>query len=735
MIGKSISRLNRRRVAANRRRHGIDARRAATPERIRHHATLLTNYLRDAHAKALKPLGLVGTPGHELLRYVADAQDQHKRSGIEVGEKVDLIGFRNIHGTDFEDAQRQILATMARSPGIDPLEHYVLSWRTGEQPTHAQVTDAVDTLVHVLGLEENQTIYAAHANTEHYHVHVAVNRVHPETFRRIAAGDDWEVDAIHQAVALIEHRQGWASEEKAQFVGGPDGVRERATGRRVRDAEGRALKRERRGRREDGSRERPLSPGAQMFERRTGQASFEREVREIVPGAVEEANGWDALHRRLAEHGLGIELHRSGAHITEGKRGIPASRAGRGASRQALEARFGPFEPRGREIVIRSRQPRVLPDGEKRAAYHDARSQHRAAIARHTNTLLAAKHDALTRITSWRQASLIRVDALDWRGNREGLNFARSLIAGETARQIAAVEASLGADVAALRLASSFPSFAAWNDGVQPPSIPTPSGGLLLATAPDAPRGQRVPGFSARPQGRSIAYLDGHGRTVFTDHGDLISVDRDERQVVRAAIVLGRERWGRVTLTGSDAFLAAAAAIIVDEGWTDIDGKALREAIAAERARREADAKRKLERQRPSGLTAAQKNSGGSGDETIPSKAAVRIEQRPITVSTLSDIEAPSPRAPVTSAERDMYADAYAENPLIDAWIDQRRRAPEALNEARTLALRVMQDRTARTYLSELEAEGYRWVIELRQQATARNQLLKRASASQSMLR
>ena len=82
-----------------------------------------------------------------------------------------------------------------------------------------------------------------------------------------------------------------------------------------------------------------------------------------------------------------------------------------------------------------------------------------------------------------------------------------------------------------------------------------------------------------------------------------------------------------------------------------------------------------------------------------------------------------------------MYADAYGENPLIDAWIDQRRRAPEALNEARMLALRVIQDRAARGYLSELEAEGYQWIIELRQQATARSNLLKRASASQSMLR
>ena len=40
-----------------------------------------------------------------------------------------------------------------------------------------------------LGLSECQAIWAVHGNTDNRHVHIAVNRIHPITFRTLSAGD------------------------------------------------------------------------------------------------------------------------------------------------------------------------------------------------------------------------------------------------------------------------------------------------------------------------------------------------------------------------------------------------------------------------------------------------------------------------------------------------------------------------------------------------------------------
>ena len=58
-----------------------------------------------------------------------------------------------------------------------PVTHWVMSWQENEAPARKQAKKSSG----AHGLEAHQTIVAAHINTANFHVHIAVNRVHPLT--------------------------------------------------------------------------------------------------------------------------------------------------------------------------------------------------------------------------------------------------------------------------------------------------------------------------------------------------------------------------------------------------------------------------------------------------------------------------------------------------------------------------------------------------------------------------
>lgn len=68
--------------------------------------------------------------------------------------------------------------------------HYVVSFPEGEQPSRAVLENIESVLSGAIGYGEHQRIMAVHTNTDHLHMHVAVNRVHPETFRCIGSFHD-----------------------------------------------------------------------------------------------------------------------------------------------------------------------------------------------------------------------------------------------------------------------------------------------------------------------------------------------------------------------------------------------------------------------------------------------------------------------------------------------------------------------------------------------------------------
>ena len=157
-----------------------------------------------------------------------------------------------------DTAAIEFRAVAAHSRATNPYLHLVISWRDGEHPTNAQAFEAGRAALAFLGLDAHQYVMAVHREeTGNDHLHVAVNRVHPESYR--AAHLSKSYYALDRAMREIELRQGW------ERVNGPYEVRYRR-GWYSRDRARRTGERRSRPRRCLGERENPR-PFVRCFRR------------------------------------------------------------------------------------------------------------------------------------------------------------------------------------------------------------------------------------------------------------------------------------------------------------------------------------------------------------------------------------------------------------------------------------------------------------------------------------
>ncbi len=116
-----------------------------------------------------------------------------------------------------DTAADEFRAVVVESRATNPYVHLVLSWRDGEHPTNAQAFEAGRNALGALRLEEHQYVMAVHrGETGNDHLHIAVNRVHPETHRtQHLSKSYYELD---RAMREIELRQGWARDNGPYHV-------------------------------------------------------------------------------------------------------------------------------------------------------------------------------------------------------------------------------------------------------------------------------------------------------------------------------------------------------------------------------------------------------------------------------------------------------------------------------------------------------------------------------------
>jgi hypothetical protein len=463
------------------------------------------------------------------------------------------------------------LAEVARRDAR-PVQHWILSWREGEQPSSAQADEAVRMFLDEMGMSDHQAIYTLHSDTHNWHLHVALNRVHPETEKLITANKGYDHRVAHLAIARIELRQRWEPEANALYM--PDARGElKLVGRP----------------------ETERQPGARAlaFEERVGARSAERIAIEEVAPTIRRAATWRELHEAFSKAGMRFEKKGSGALLWIGDQPVKASVAGRDCSMSALRKRLGDFEsaptlppPQEKATAPRPRDPAaplLSSYLEQRHKHYEQRAAHGDAVSRQRDEWrqLADRHQK-------ERADMFRGS---WKGKGDALNALRSLTAARQAQEKAALRDRQKLERAALRRdRGRFPSYEewlarferdagdTWRHRTRRPA--TIEGATFDQPAPHDIRAVRA----VLDRGKVHYHLAGsRGAPAFTDRGKTIDIhDGRNRGAVLAALQLSAEKWGTFTIRGDQQFKRTCVQLAAEHGFK-ISNPDLQQAITAER--------------------------------------------------------------------------------------------------------------------------------------------------------
>ncbi len=222
---------------------------------------------------------------------------------------------------DARTAAAEMEAVAHTCPGCkEPAMHVVLSWQADEHPTERQQRDAVETVLKNLSrdgrsMSEHQWIAVLHKETDQDHLHILINRVHPENGRAVAP--EWADRSLHKAGREIEAAQGWRetpglmkwSKERGQAVPTPAVEREAQQAKRQPE---RAANME----------SHSYSESLFSYVKSTGA---EKELRQILRG---DNATWADVQYSLGRHGLQLErAEKGGFTVTDGQNRVKASDA------------------------------------------------------------------------------------------------------------------------------------------------------------------------------------------------------------------------------------------------------------------------------------------------------------------------------------------------------------------------------------------------------------------------
>lgn len=90
---------------------------------------------------------------------------------------------------------------------LDPVYHFILSWRENEAPTDEQIFECAAYCMKQIGMEGHQYVTAVHQDTDNVHCHVAVNRVNPINYK---AANLWnDADKLQKSCRVLERTYGF----------------------------------------------------------------------------------------------------------------------------------------------------------------------------------------------------------------------------------------------------------------------------------------------------------------------------------------------------------------------------------------------------------------------------------------------------------------------------------------------------------------------------------------------
>lgn len=239
-----------------------------------------------------------------LVEYLANPQDTKERI---------LGGFiTNCMNVDIFSAMMEILTTQNQNTRTkkDKTYHLLFSFRPGEAlPSREVLMDIEKNLCNALGFNEHQRISVIHGDTDNYHIHIAINKIHPQAHKIREPYRDY--DKLADVCTLMEvkhHLQ-----------------------------------------RDNHQVKNSVSMGkAKDMEKHSGQQSLLSYIRKNCAAFVMGALTWHELHKLLSLYDVRLKKRANGLIFESKGIILKASTVNRQFSLKSLENRFGEFEECGK---------------------------------------------------------------------------------------------------------------------------------------------------------------------------------------------------------------------------------------------------------------------------------------------------------------------------------------------------------------------------------------------------
>ncbi len=489
----------------------------------------------------------------------------------------------------------------------DPVYHLVLSWRTDDTPKSDQIKDCVQHTLKALGMNECQAVWAIHRDTDDDHVHIAVNRVHPE--KGIVMGPprrDYLI--IDKAMRELEIKHGFARDNGPFItVAGKDGPQIVRMSRKERLEKG-LLK--------SGDEHGPaMTQAAKAAERSQGAPSFQEWAQGDPAQAFRDAlndprAAWLDVHAALANYGIVIQPKGSGmivSTILENGRVLacPVSKLDRSFTKMKLERRMGLFIPapslpcspaatyekflHAHQTGMRSDGPasyddkedqRIKRRAERQAEREDLHARYKADQQQIKDTRRDARQSLTMRQKSERDALQASAKAQKQvfitkeRARGTSAAVAMSLWAYEAARAKETLQKKH------LKERHALPRTMVWRDWLEQQAAIGDEAALAalrgIRYREDRKARQEKNGIEGEElealkpilsglnheidqRRQLIHYRNDRGAKLFTDTGPRIDVHDRAESTVEAALRIAAQKYGAVDITGSAAFREQAA--------------------------------------------------------------------------------------------------------------------------------------------------------------------------------
>ncbi len=477
----------------------------------------------------------------KLTDYIVDPHDL----------KCIFSGARGFICNDHQSQKSEMLALSQEAVrSQDTINHYVLSWREGEQPNPDQVEQSVSIFLEELGVKDHQIIYGLHSDTDNIHLHIVINRVHPETMKVVKINKGFDIEVAHKAIARIEHVQGWQRERNGRYLVLENG----AVGRELVDK----------------VKPRQPSQSKRDMENRTGEKSAERIAIEVGAPIMKKAQNWEQLHDELAAQGMRYEKTGSGATVFVGDVGIKASSADRDASLGKMQKRLGVYQQpsQKQEVAQRPSEP-IQPNVPGWTVYIAGRQSHYAKKAAAKLALDKQQEQERKQLAELQKLQRDQLLKDDWKGRGELLNAMRSVVAAEQAVEKAAMKDRQHSALKQYRVQfRPYPDLEQWQRQHQYPELAeqwrhrASESQLIVGDCSAPPTVRDIRDYVAEVHEQHVYYTrkdaaGGEGVSCFVDTGKHIEIhDWRDVETTLAAMQLAAQKWGSFAVNGSEEYKA-----------------------------------------------------------------------------------------------------------------------------------------------------------------------------------